>query len=65
MRKALSPSGIVVEKIPAADDKGTSKICDLEAAINCNGKALSYWEQSFIVSTREKSMYGNGETNVV
>ena len=26
-----------------------SKICDLAAAINCNGKVLSYWKQSFIV----------------
>ena len=26
-----------------------SKICDLAAAINCYGKVLSYWEQSFII----------------
>ena len=26
-----------------------TKICDLAATINCNGKVLSYWEQSFIV----------------
>ena len=45
--KALGLSGIVVEIIRAADDKNTSKICDLAAAINC--MALSYWEQSFIV----------------
>ena len=38
MSKALGPSGIVVEMIQAADDKSTSKICDLAAAINCNGK---------------------------
>ena len=35
--------------IQAADDKGASKICDLAAAMNCNGKVLSYSEQSFIV----------------
>ena len=33
MSKALGPSGIVVEMIQAADDKGTSKICDLAAAM--------------------------------
>ena len=38
MSKALDPSDIVV--IQAADDKGASKICDLAAAINCNGKVL-------------------------
>ena len=36
--KAPGPSGIVVEMI-----------CDLAAAIICNGKGLSDWEQSFIV----------------
>ena len=45
MSKAQGPSGIVVEMIQAADDNGASKICDLAAAINCNGKVLSYWEQ--------------------
>ena len=49
LRKALGPSGIAVEMIQASDDKGTSKICDLAAAINCNGKVFSYWEQSFII----------------
>ena len=49
LRKALGPSGIAVEMIQASDDKGASKICGLAAAINCNGKVLSYWEQSFIV----------------
>ena len=49
MSKVLGPSGIVVEMIQAADDKGASKICDLAAAMNCNGKVLSYSEQSFIV----------------
>ena len=59
MSKALGPSGIVVEMIQAADDKG----CDLAAAINCNGKVLSYWEQSFIVCLyKGKGMHGKGET---
>ena len=49
MSKALGPSGIVVMMIQAAADKGASKICDLAAATNCNGKVLSYSEQSFIV----------------
>ena len=49
LSKALGPSGIVVNMIQAADDKGASKICDLAAAINCNGKVLSNWEQCFIV----------------
>ena len=40
--KALDPSGIVVEMIQAAVDKGTSKVCDHAAAINYNGKILSY-----------------------
>ena len=34
MSKELDTSGIVVEMIQAADDKGASKICDLAAAIN-------------------------------
>ena len=38
-----------MEMIQAADDKGASKICDLAAVMNCNGKVLSYSEQSFIV----------------
>ena len=38
-----------MEMIQASDDKGTSKICDIAAAINCNGKVLSYWEQSSTV----------------
>ena len=44
MSKALDPSGIVVEMIQAA-----SKICDLAAAINYNGKVLSYLKQNFTV----------------
>ena len=48
MSKALDPSGIVV-MIQAADDKGASKICDLAAAISCNGKVLSYLKQNFTV----------------
>ena len=47
--KAPGPSGIVVEMIQAASDMGTSMICDLAAAIICDGKVPSDWEQSFIV----------------
>ena len=47
--KAPGPSGIVVEMIQAAGDMGASMIRDLAAAIICNGKGLSDWEQSFIV----------------
>ena len=47
--KALGPSGIVVEMIPAAGDTGASMICNLAAAIICDGKVPSDWEQSFIV----------------
>ena len=61
-----STSGIEVEMIQAADDKGTSKICDLAAAINRNGKVFSYWKQSFIVCLyKGKGMHGKGESNVV
>ena len=49
MRKALDPLGIVVEMTQAADDKGACKLCDLAAAINCNGKGLSYMKQNFTV----------------
>ena len=38
-----------MEMIPPAGDTGASKIYDLAAAIICNGKVLSYWEESFIV----------------
>ena len=47
--KAPGPSGIVVEMIQAAGDMGTSMIRDLAAAIICDGKIPSDWEQSFIV----------------
>ena len=47
--KAPGPSGIVVEMIQAAGDMGASMIRDLIAAIICNGKVPSVWEQSFIV----------------
>ena len=47
--KAPGPSGIVVEMIRAAGDMGTSMIRDLAAAIICDGKVPSNWEQSFIV----------------
>ena len=47
--KAPGPSGIVVEMIRAASDMGASMILDLAAAIICDGKVPSDWEQSFIV----------------
>ena len=47
--KALGPLGIVVEMIQAAGDKDASMIHDLAAAIICNGKVPSDWEQSFNV----------------
>ena len=47
--KAPGPSGIVVEMIRAAGDIGPSMIRDLAAAIICDGKIPSDWEQSFIV----------------
>ena len=49
--KTSGPSGIVVEMIRAAGDMGASMICDLAAAIICDGKVHvpSDWEQSFIV----------------
>ena len=47
--KAPGPSGIVVEMIPAAGNMGASMIRDLPAAIICDGKVPSDWEQSFIV----------------
>ena len=47
--KALGPSGIVVEMILATGDMGASMIRDLAAAIICDGKVRSDWEQSFIV----------------
>ena len=43
--KARGPSGIVVEMIRAAGDMGTSMIRDLAAAIICDGKVPSDWEQ--------------------
>ena len=47
--KAPGSSGIVVEMIRVASDMGASMIRDLEAAIICDGKVPSDWEQSFIV----------------
>ena len=47
--KAPGPLGIVVEMIRAAGDMGASMIRDLAAAIICDGKVPSNWEQSFIV----------------
>ena len=47
--KAAGPSGIVVEMIRAAGDKGVPMIHDLTAAIIRGGKVPSDWEQSFII----------------
>ena len=47
--KALGPSDIVVEMIRPASDMGASMIRDLAAAVICDGKVTSDWEQSFIV----------------
>ena len=47
--KAPGPSGIMVEMIQAAGDRGASMICDLAAAIIHDGKVPSDWQQSFIV----------------
>ena len=47
--KAPGPSGIVVEMIRAASDMGASMTLDLAAAIICDGKVPSDWEQNFIV----------------
>ena len=47
--KVPGPSGIEVEMIRAAGDMGASMIRDLAAAIICDGKVPSDWEQSFIV----------------
>ena len=47
--KAPGPSDIVVEMTQAAGDMGATMIRDLAAAIICDGKVLSDWEQNFIV----------------
>ena len=39
--KALGPTVIALEMMRAAGDTGTSMICDLAAAIICDGKVLS------------------------
>ena len=67
LSKALGPSGIVVEMIQASDDKGASKICDLAAAINSNGKVLSYWEWIFIVCLHKGKggAWKRGESHVL
>ena len=54
--KAMGSSGIVVEMTREAGDMGTSMIPDLAAAIICDGKVPSNWEQSFIVCPHS----GNG-----
>ena len=56
--KAPGPSGIVVKMLLAAGDMGASMICDLAAAIICDGKVPSDLEQSFIVCLYK----GNGDT---
>ena len=47
--KAPGPSGIVEEMIRAAGDMAAPMIRDLTAAIICDGKVPSDWEQSSIV----------------
>ena len=55
-----------MEIIREANDKGTSKICDLAVAINCMARySLTGSRVSLSVSTRVKGMHGKGETNVV
>ena len=56
--KAPGPSGIMVEMIRAAGDMGATMIHDLAAAIICDGKVPSDWEQSFIVCLYK----GKGDT---
>ena len=56
--KAPGPSGIMVEMIRAAGDKGASMISDIAAAIIRNGKVPSDWEQSFTVCLYK----GKGDT---
>ena len=67
--KALGPTGIVVEMIPTASDKGSSMIRDLTAAIIHDGKVPSDWEQSFIVWLYKgkglvQGMYANAQSRV-
>ena len=47
--KAAGPSGIVVEIIKSASDKGATMIRDLATTIIRDGKVPTDWEQSFIV----------------
>ena len=65
LSKALGPSGIAVEMIQASDDKGASKICDLAAAINCNGKVLSYWEHIVCLYKGKGDAWKRGESRVL
>ena len=63
--KALGPSGIV-EMIRAAGDMGGSMIRELAAAIICDGKVPSDWEQSFIVCLyKGKGVHWKGVNTVV
>ena len=65
--KAPGPSGIMVELIQVAGDRGASMIYDLAAAIICYGKVPSDWEQSFIVCLYKGKggCIGNGATTAV
>ena len=65
LSKALGPSGIAVEMIQASYDKGASKICDLAAAINCNGKVLSYWEHIVCLYKGKGDAWKRGESRVL
>ena len=59
--KAPGPLGIVVEMIRAVGDMGASMIRDLAAAIICDGKVPSDWEQSFIVCLYKVKGDANGK----
>ena len=64
--KAPGPSGIVMEMIQAACDMGASMSRDLAAAIICDGKVPSDWEQSFIVCLyKGKGTHWKGATTAV
>ena len=59
--KAPGPSGM--EMIRAAGDMGASMSCDFAAAIICDGKVPTDWEQSFIVCLykRKGGCIGKGQ----
>ena len=65
LSKALGPSGIVVEMVQASDDKGTSKIFDHAAAINCNARySLTGSRVSLSASTRVRGMHGKRKSHM-